>query len=605
MNTSSLLYLYITKAVSAPARERAVPAPRFLLKSMKKPKYDWRHPSLFPEYDLHPTGKEFRGMRTGIDKNGKPYRNAVIVNTKAYYIEQARKIWGERYDYTDSVYVHGKKPITIYCLKHDYHFRVAMAQNHIMPPRKRFKPTGCPVCRYEKQFGVTYGPEWRNDLKLCAKSNRVGLIRTKPRKIIKSRERIEAEKAERERKRRSEQEYMERWKAKSMKEARFNERVHNEYGYDTSLVDYIDKDHRVTLICPHHGLFQIRPDVLFASKHTKNPHGCWICSGLQDPSEKYKLTTKDFYRRVGAIYRLQPLTFERRRKIKPSTKIKATCKKHGEIIHPAEYWLEGKGCDYCNGKFYPPDWKENASKKHGGKYEYIGEPPRTQSDYIHYICPKHGLQEQRYDLHVNQGCGCPQCANYPNKKTPEQRCEEWIAKCIEKYGEGRYDYSRAHEDYVNNDSLVWIRCCIHNFWFQQTPDNNLRTVNGSCPICSEEFTESHGEAEIRRWLLKHDIVDFKQDEVTIEHHNPRCKRQYLRPDFWLPAYNLFIEYNGEQHYRDVSIFHTGEDWTFEDQQIRDETLRQYCRDHQIQLLEIPYTEFDNIDKILSEKLLLH
>ena len=257
---------------------------------------------------------------------------------------------------------------------------------------------------------------------------------------------------------------------------------------------------------------------------------------------------------------------------------------------------------------FPTGWRARAAttarEKHGDKYQYRGvKNIKSAQSYIKIHCdnPDHHWHRQRVDLHL-QGFGCVECSNYPNKKTPQQRCDEWIKKCIKKYGEGRYDYSRAHEDYVNNDSLVWIRCCIHDYWFQQTPDNNLRTVNGSCPICSIEFRESEGEAEIRRWLEKHGITNFKQDEVTLPVEDPRCKRQYLRPDFWLPDYNLFIEYNGEQHYEDIEHFHA-DGWTLEDQQIRDEAVRRYCHDHHHNLLEIPYWDFKRLTEILSDILI--
>ena len=278
------------------------------------------------------------------------------------------------------------------------------------------------------------------------------------------------------------------------------------------------------------------------------------------------------------------------------TKVTAVCSKHGEITHEAKWFLSGKGCEYCNGKFYAPHWKRYARAVHGDKYKYIGKAPKTTTDFIHYICKEHGEIEQRYDVHVRQRCECPKCKNYPNKKSPLQRCQEWIDKCIAKYGPDRYDYSRAHEDYVNNDSLVWIRCCVHDHWFQTSPDNNLRTVNGSCPICSIDLIESEGEAEIRRWLEAHK-VSFEQ-EFVIPNENPLCKRQYLRVDFWLPDYNLFIEYNGEQHYKEIEYFND-KDWTFEDQQIRDQTLRDYCKRYDINLLEIPFTEFQNLKNVLS------
>ena len=92
-------------------------------------------------------------------------------NTKplARFVEQAHEIWGNHYDYTDSVYDGGKKPIIIYCPKHDYHFRVAMAQNHILKPHGTFTPTGCPICRAEITHKTEYGKDWRKYLKVSKK----------------------------------------------------------------------------------------------------------------------------------------------------------------------------------------------------------------------------------------------------------------------------------------------------------------------------------------------------------------------------------------------------------------------------------------------------
>ena len=41
---------------------------------------------------------------------------------------------------------------------------------------------------------------------------------------------------------------------------------------------------------------------------------------------------------------------------------------------------------------------------------------------------------------------------------------------------------------------------------------------------------------------------------------------------------------------------------FEKQHERDVVLRQYCIDNKIKLIEIPYTEFENNEEILSEEL---
>ena len=572
----------------------------------KKLIHDPRSPQLFSneQLGLPPDDYEYREI-VKTDENGRKIRQRIVVKTKEAFIRQARKIWGDQYDYTESVYTDNKSPITIRCKKHDHYFTIAMAQNHVIKQHGKVRPTGCDLCMAEE---IGYHPNnrgphyFRTDEE--RQREREEKTRRREQRLLQAEQRKADDEESRLQRQREQQAYIKQWHAKDIHEARLIQRIHDKYGdqYDTALVNNRGQDKSITLICKKHGVFDITPRTLLSGGRGKEPHGCWKCCGMTDPADRRVITAKEFNRRVRGIYMLKPLTFPIKKKINLKSKVTATCARHGKITHDAQWWLDGKGCEYCNGKWYAPDWKEYARAVHGDKYEYVGNPPKSQNDYIHYICPKHGEIEQRYDVHVIQGCGCPKCGNYPNKKTPLERCQEWIAKCIEKYGEGRYDYSRAHEDYVNNDSLVWIRCCIHDHWFKQTPDNNLRTVNGSCPICSAEFTETQGEAAIRRWLLKHDIINFKQDEVTLPVENPRCKRQYLRPDFWLPDYNLFIEYNGEQHYEDIEYFFDNY-YTFEDQQIRDETVRQYCRDHGHNLLEIPYWDFKRIDEILNNELL--
>ena len=63
-----------------------------------KPKYNWNKPSLFPDDDLHPASMEYRGIKTVMNKHGEQVNVAVITKTKEYFIEQARKIWGDAYD---------------------------------------------------------------------------------------------------------------------------------------------------------------------------------------------------------------------------------------------------------------------------------------------------------------------------------------------------------------------------------------------------------------------------------------------------------------------------------------------------------------------------
>lgn len=505
--------------------------------------------------------------------------------TKDQYVEKARAIWGDAYDYTDSEYLAGLQPIIIRCKKHDIEFCL-MAGNHIAS----HKPAGCPVCAAERQA------ERRAKMAIEAAYKRAAVNLEKGRKDIRK------EKA-----RRENGGFYYTNDEQDKKNAAFMDKVIAKYGnrYDFSKLKYVNRDTNVTLICPDHGEFQITPRALLGGDHDRPSHGCWECWGMPRPVKP--MTADEFFERMHKLYDATELDFMTSEFKNTNAKVTAYCRKHGAITHPVKYWLEGKGCEYCNGKFYPPDFLRLAREVHGDKYQYRGiKNINSRQNYIKIHCdnPDHHWHSQRVDLHL-QGFGCIECSNYSNHKPAEQRCQEWIAKCIEKYGEGRYDYSRAHLTYANNDSEVEIRCCIHDHWFKTTPDNNLRTVNGSCPLCSIEFRESEGEATIRRWLQKHGILDFEQ-EYQLPNEDDTLPLQYLSADFWLLHGRdyIIIEYHGEQHYKDIPHFYAGKSVrTFAVQQHRDRYLRRYCHDNGIRLIEIPYWDFKRIDEILTEELL--
>lgn len=69
-------------------------------------------------------------------------------------------------------------------------------------------------------------------------------------------------------------------------------------------------------------------------------------------------------------------------------------------------------------------------------------------------------------------------------------------------------------------------------------------------------------------------------------------------DFYIPSLNLCIELDGQQHSIPIDFF--GGDSTLKDTQIRDDIKNKYCKKNKINLLRIPYFQFDNIERILIE-----
>ena len=467
--------------------------------------------------------------------------------TQEQYIAKARAKWGDAYDYSESVYLAGLKPITIRCIKHNHYFTV-QAGNHIST---LLKSGGCPLCGQESLT------EYRR------KKHEEVLSKAEQKKKV--------------------------YKPRLTHKERFLKKARAMYpDYDFSRVEYKDRETYIVVVCPVHGEFKIRPRTLLLGEKGQKPHGCWKCNNLIPPYEK-ELTFDTFKRRMHELYG-DKYTFVWSDFNNRQSMIRFICKEHGEQRRSVTGLSDGKGCAYCNGKFYPPDWIKNARAVHGEKYEYDeSRPPQRGADYIRYKCPVHGWQETRYDCHVLQGCGCALCAGVQNKLPAEYRKQRWIERCRKKFND-RFDYSQF--EYVDNDTKGTIICREHHCSFITDPWTHLRG-SGACPLCSS----SKGEALIRTWLENNNVKFDTQYKLPNE--NMFCKRQYLLADFYLPDLNLIIEMNGEQHYQPVEHFNT-KDWTFEDQQIRDDTLRAYCKTHKISLLEIKYDKIDKIPQILAK-----
>ncbi len=126
----------------------------------------------------------------------------------------------------------------------------------------------------------------------------------------------------------------------------------------------------------------------------------------------------------------------------------------------------------------------------------------------------------------------------------------------------------------------------HNcgFVFSQIAKNFLQSRG--CPKCAG--TKSKGELKIEDWLLNHNIKYYYN--YTIKEIN-NCSY-----DFYLPDYNILIEYQGQQHFSPVNIF--GGEEKFQKQLLHDEKKKEYAKKNNYILIIIPYTDFNIIESYL-------
>ena len=146
-------------------------------------------------------------------------------------------------------------------------------------------------------------------------------------------------------------------------------------------------------------------------------------------------------------------------------------------------------------------------------------------------------------------------------------------------------------NYINSKTKILIKHILCNHEYLVTPDNFINNVR-RCPLCNE----SKGERKIRYYLENNNILHERQYMFD------DCIRYESLPfDFAIfdneEILKLLIEYDGEFHYRPMMGIEQ-----FEYQQENDEIKNIYCKKNNIDLLRIPYWQFDNIETILENKL---
>lgn len=111
---------------------------------------------------------------------------------------------------------------------------------------------------------------------------------------------------------------------------------------------------------------------------------------------------------------------------------------------------------------------------------------------------------------------------------------------------------------------------------------------------------SKGEEKIALILKEMNIKNLRQF-VFKDCRNPKTNYP-LYYDFYLPDFNIAIEYQGEQHYIAANRGYFDEK-AYNIIKERDELKRIYCKENNIHLIEIPYYHFDKINKQYIEEVI--
>lgn len=143
----------------------------------------------------------------------------------------------------------------------------------------------------------------------------------------------------------------------------------------------------------------------------------------------------------------------------------------------------------------------------------------------------------------------------------------------------------------SNDKYKFI-CQECGEEFETSPNTSvLKNRSVKCKNCNS----SKGEQRIKEWLIDNNIK-FEQQKTF--KYLIGAGNGLLSYDFYLPQYNLLIEYQGKQHEKFVERFHKSEE-DFIIQKEHDRRKKKYTKDNNIELLEIWYYDYENIEKVLD------
>ena len=280
-------------------------------------------------------GEFWQTPNTHLNGSGcKKCDNKKKATTIEKFIEKARSVHGDKYDYSKVKYNNNKDKVCVICPEHGEFWQT---------PNTHLKGNGCPKC------GLLINAEHHKD---------------DTDSFIKKAKLIHSNK------------------------------------YDYSKVNYVDSYTEVCIICPEHGEFWQKPNGHLSGS------GCYKCVGRNKTTEEFIEQARKVH---GDKYDYSKVNY-----IKSNEKVCVICPKHGEFWKTPNSHLRGSGCKECDNerkrelKYNTDAIIEKFKKVHNDRYIYSKYVYNGITEKSIIICPKHG--EFLMDAHSHlKGNGCPKC----------------------------------------------------------------------------------------------------------------------------------------------------------------------------------------------------
>ena len=221
--------------------------------------------------------------------------------------------------------------------------------------------------------------------------------------------------------------------------------------YDYSQVEYVSNKKPVTIICPDHGPFEQAP-----ADHLSK-RGCLVCGKLATRIA-LRLTTEEFVEKAIAVHG-DRYDYSQVDYVNAHTKVTINCPDHSSFPQEPSNHLSGQGCPECGGnkQLTTETFIEDARAVHGDRYDYSQVEYVKALTKVTIICPDHGPFEATPNNHLRER-GCPDCADYGFN--PNDRATLYYLAIETEDGDTRYKIgitNRTVEERFRPPDLARIR----------------------------------------------------------------------------------------------------------------------------------------------------
>lgn len=398
---------------------------------------------------------------------GCPHCGGTKKLTQEEFIEEARKIHGDRYDYSKAIYKNYETKVEIVCSIHGSFFQ---------RPHRHLDGGGCSSCggskpldtnEFIKRAIAIHGNEY--DYSKVIYSNTKSKV-----EIICKKHGVFFQSAGG---------HLNGYKCKKCSgndtptTSEFIEKanlIHNGY-YTYDKVEYKSAHSPVIITCKLHGDFQQTPN-----SHLKGSE-CSLCSLLKkkNPTNlpKSKSLTEEFIKQGQLKHGYKKYDYSKAIYLNNKTKVTIGCKLHGWTHQFPNGHLKGVGCAKCaNEETAKQNRKdityflEKAKEVHGKKYSYKQTTFVRMRNLTTIICKKHGEFQQAAYAHL-RGQGCPKCK--------ESQGERIIRVFLETH-KLKYVYQKKFEDCKNQSYLFFdFYLPKQNLLIEYDGEQHFKTTRGN------------------------------------------------------------------------------------------------------------------------------